>query len=201
LKLDYERLDHGLKVATESNAQLHGELQRQMERHRAELVELQTKLRADFVTEQHELFAENARLKELLSVRDTRHTAESEALLRWRDQLSSLDAHLKGLSDLLKRGKAESLRAAKKVQDEIAFALEHPFVEYLEIANKEVEYLAKQVASASPLSPMKAKHEARLQEATSHRDAIKELMTSADSPLREHAATIQTLVRALETNR
>lgn len=201
LKLDYERLDQGLKVATETGSQLHAELQRQTERHRVELLDQQTRLRAEFVAEQHEMFAENARLKELLSVRDTRHAAESEALLRWRDQLSSLDAHLKGLSDLLKRGRAESLRAAKKVQDEIAFALEHPFVEYLEIANKEVEYLEKQIASSSPLSPMKAKHESRLTEATSHRDAIKELMASADSPLREHATTIQTLVKALESNR
>ena len=201
LKLDYERLERGLRDAPETSSQLRSELQRQMEKHRAELTEQQKNLRSAFVQEQHELFTENAKLKELLSVRDTRNASESEALLKWRDQLSSFDAHLKGLSDLLKRGRGETLRAAKKVQEEIDFALEHPFSEYLAIANKEIEYLEKQVSASSQLSPMRAKHEARLVEAISHRDAIKELMASADTPLREHAKVIQALLKSLETNR
>jgi hypothetical protein len=201
LKLDYERLDRGLREATETAAQLRTELQRQVEKHRFELGEQQKNLRAAFVAEQHELFNENAKMKELLSARDTRNAAESEALLKWRDQLSSFDSHLKGLSDLLKRGRGEALRAAKKVQEEIDFALEHPFSEYLEIANKEVEYLEKQISASSQLSPLRAKHEARLQEAMSHRDAIKNLMTSADTPLREHAKAIQALLKSLESNR
>lgn len=201
LKLDYARLDQGFKEASETASRLRTELQSQIERHRSELSEQARVLREQFVKEQHELFAENAKLKELLNARDTRNAAESEALLKWRDQLASLDSHLKGLSDLLKRGRGELLRAAKKVQDEIQFSLAHPFTEYLEAAEKEVEYLEKQIGSASQLSPMRSKQEARLQEAISHRDAIRELLEKAETPLKEHAATIQTLLRSLETNR
>lgn len=201
LKLDYERLSHGFNQATETATHLRAELQRATEKHRNDLEDQQNRLREAFVTEQHELFAENAKLKDLLSQRETRNAAESESLLKWRDQLSSLDSHLKGLSDLLKRGRADLLRAAKKVNEEIDFALANPFTDYLQVAEKEVDYLQKQISAASPLSPVRSKQEARLGEAISHRDAIRGLLEGADAPLRDHAKTIQALLKNLEANR
>ena len=90
------------------------------------------------------------------------------------------------------------IRLTKNVEDEIKFAVAHPFTEYLEMAELEIVQIAQQLSGISSMSPLKTKLETRLQQANAHRDGIKMILEKSKSQLSEHAKGIQTLVKSLE---
>lgn len=199
LRVEYSNIDTCYKEANEATAQIRSELRIREDDHQARLIEQEKNLRAGYLAENNDMIAENSKLREMLSVRDVRLDQDRAALQTWREQLGYLDQHLRQLSDSIKKDRAEVLRTAKAVSEEVQFNLTHPFTEYLEIAEKEVSQLETQLVGMSAMSPQKTKHEARLTNAKSHRDGIVEILDHAKGGLSEHAKSIQAIVKNLET--
>lgn len=199
LRVEYSNIDTCYKEANETTSQIRAELRAREDEHQQRLIEQEKTLRASYLTENHAMIAENTKLREMLSVRDQRLDQDREALQTWREQLGYLDQHLRQLSDSIKKDRSEILRTAKSVSEEVQFNLQHPFTEYLEIAEREVVQIESQLSSTSGMSPLRAKLEARLESAKSHRNGILEILDQAKSGLNEHAKSIQGVLKSLET--
>ena len=198
LRLEYSKMDQCYRDANALNLQLRAQLQAQHAENEQAKAEFEARLRESFASDTRALAMDNAKLRDLLSQRDTRHDEERVALQTWREQLAYLEQHLQGFSEHLKRGRTDLVRTAKKIDEEIQFAVAQPFTDYLEMANLEVTQLQSQMASASSMSPLRAKLETRLAQATSHRDSIRSILENSDSELKAHAVSLKALLKNLE---
>lgn len=198
LRIEYSNID---KCYAESNAalvKLQSEMRSRETKYETEIQELTSYLKRKGDDDASLIREENARLRESLAVRDTRHDVERASLTSWKDQLSGLDQHLKQFAEKLQRSKTELTRLSKSAEEEIKFSLKNPFTDYLDMAELEVQQIQAHLAATSTLSPLKQKLEVRLQQAVSHRDGIGEILDRSDSQLAEHARSIQTLIKSLE---
>lgn len=199
LRKEYSNLDACLREANESIAKLQQDQIVSEKAHQDALVAQEQNLRASYEIESANIRTENAKLREMLSVRDTRLDQDRAALTTWREQLGYLDQHLRQMSDNLKKSRAEALKTAKAVAEEVQFALQNPFTDYLEIAQKEAAHLEAQLTNTSSMSPLRQKLEARQSAAQSHRDSIQEILDRSQSGLSEHSKTIQSVLKSLES--
>lgn len=198
LRLEYANMDRCYTESNQALVKIQGEMRERYKQHETELEELTAYLTNKAAQESAAIREENVRLRENLSQRDTRLDQDRQAMETWKDQLTSLDAHLKQFSEKLKRAKGEMIRLTKNVEGEVKFSLTHPFTDYLEMADLEIAQIAQQLTGISSMSPLKAKLEARLQQANAHRNGIKAILDKSGAQLNEHARTIQTLVKSLE---
>lgn len=198
LRKEYADIDRCYAESNAALVKLRAESRELETRHETELQELTTYLTEQAKEESTQIREENARLREQLSARDVRLDQERASLETWKDQLTQLDQHLRHFSEKLKRGKAELGTLTKTLESEVRFAVANPFVEYLGLAEHEIESLNQQLMSTSALSPAKAKLESRLAQANSHREAIKAVLDKSEAQLNEHLKTIQSVLKSIE---
>lgn len=198
LRLEYANIDRCYNESNQALIKLQAEMRERYKQHETELQELQTYLQTKAAQDSSLIRDENAKLREALSQRETRLDQDRASMQAWKDQLNHLDQYLKQFAEKLRKSKSELIRLTKSIEDEVKFSTQHPFTEYLEMAEQEIAAVQQQLTGVSSMSPLKAKLETRLQQATAHRDGIKGILEKSASQITEHSRTIQTLVKSLE---
>jgi|GEM_PF-4542617 len=198
LRLEYANMDRCYTESNQALVKLQSEMRERYKQHESELEELTTYLTNKAAQDSALIREENEKLRESLNHRDTRLDQDRQALQTWKEQLTYLDQHLKQFSEKLKKSKSEMLRLVKNVEEEVKFSVSHPFTDYLEMADLEINQIAQQLSGISSMSPLKVKLDTRLQQATAHRDGIKAILDKSTTQLSEHVKTIQTLIKSLE---
>jgi chromosome segregation ATPase len=186
LRNEYTNVDHCYRGANETVAQQRAEIHALTARYESAIQQLQERLKVEHRQQSEAIVRENTELRSMLSVRDTKLEAERASLQTLKERLAYLDQHLHQPGERVKRDKAELASILTSVKTEVEFALEHPFKEYLEIAEQEIAFLEKQLQAPSTNSIHRAKLEHRMREACAHRDAIKGMLENSESELRSH---------------
>jgi chromosome segregation ATPase len=198
LRLEYANMDRCYMESNQALVKIQTEMRERYQQHETELEELTTYLTNKAAQDSALIREENAKLRESLSQRDTRLDQDRQAMETWKEQLTYHDTHLKQFSDKIKKAKSEMIRLSKSVEEEVKFSVSHPFTDYLDMADLEMAEIAKQLGGISSMSPLKAKLETRLQQATAHRDGIKAILEKSATQASEHAKSIQTLIKSFE---
>jgi len=183
LRAEYSSIDACYKEASATVIRLRGEF------------EVQARMLADAQKDVESLTFERTRLQQLLEVKEARDESERTRLQTAREQLDFLERHLRQVSEALKKDKAEILRLSKQIAEELQLTRQHPFREYLEAAEMELSHLHAQLQSMSEMSPNRAKLEARIGQATEHRDLLKSALFNSERHLEERMQVVQTIIR------
>jgi Skp family chaperone for outer membrane proteins len=198
LRIEYANIDRCYSESNGALVKLQSEMRERFQQHETELQDLTHYLSEKAAHDSALLRDDHSKLREALSIRDTRLDQEKTALQTWKEQLSYLDQHLKLFSDKLKKSKSEMIRLSKNVDDEIKFSVAHPFTEYLEMAELEIAQIVQQINGLSSISPLKTKLESRLRQAELHRDGIRSILEKSQTLLCDHEKSIQILLKSLE---
>ncbi len=197
LRGEYSSIEACYHAANETVLQLRSEIHALTARYEQALLQQKDQLRHEHKTQSELIVTENAQLRSMLLARDTKLDADRSAVQALRERLAYLDQHLGQVGERVRRDKVELTKVSKCINEELQFALTHPFTEYLQIAELEVAQLERQLGSSSQMAPHRQKLEARLNQAVSHRDGIKAILNDSQSDLARHAKTVHTIFEVL----
>lgn len=207
LRGDCSALEQHLREANTVTAELRQTLDAQRVQHEAEIREMETeaqrglaalkaKLQEEFQNQFEPILAETKVLRQKLEVRETNTENDRKSLKQWQEQLNFLDQHLRQAKDTLKKDKAEVVRLAKQLAQELQGAGLHPFKDYLEFADTEIANLRVLFNNTSSLSPARPKLEERLAQMVEHREALNASLAEAQRVIGERVQAVVAIVKS-----
>ena len=196
LRFANSSMEGKLSEATEINNQLrHALTNTELETARG-FSELQLRLQEEFQAQFETVLSENKKYRQMLEVRDTQTETDRSNLKQWQEQLNFLDQHLRQTKDSLKRDRAELLRFAKILSDELQQTRNHPFKDFMELTEIEFKSLQTQLSNMSTLSPTRGKLEERLSQMSQQRETVSRLIANSQKQVEERLQALTQITKA-----
>lgn len=146
VRSEYSNIDKCYQEATERAAHLSAQLSESKIAFEKILVDMNTRLQADFQKQFAALMAENQRLQERLDTRDNRIEAELNRLKGRQEQVGFLEQHLNQVAATIRKDKTDILRLAKLLSQDSGRP--NPFKEETDIAKIELANLIKRLSAS-----------------------------------------------------